>query len=123
MPHFPPGKPLFGLASPVEKGGNYNEAQICLSLCANLINHFFIELGAKGHSGKRLGLSPCKQGRTMCSRQEINFTGNRTYLVGFSSIQPDTFIKNQVSDSILLHIMKIPANKGHPVLALQEGIQ
>src|SRR5690606_24887131 len=81
--------------------------KLVVSIDKCTIDHLLIVFGTQSNRSQRLGFPTGKDRRTMCCRKIIHFRPDRAYRTHITTIQTDTFVQYEVTNSLILYIMVI----------------
>ncbi len=97
------------------------EQEAFATLVYNIVNYFFIELGAESHSREALGFSAGEHSRAVRSGNVVYLAPDRTYFGGFSAVKAGAFVKDAAAHSLFFNIVVIAFDEGSLFVAFLFG--
>ena len=71
----------------------------------HIVNHLFVELGAKSYSGKRLCFTAGEHCRAVRTRNIVGFAPDWTYFGGLAAVETNTFVEHATAHSFFFYIV------------------
>src|ERR1051325_36215 len=88
------------------------------------VNGLLVEFSAQRYCSERLCFATCKNGRAVRAGQVTYFAPDRANVGAFAPVQTNFFIKGNIANRIVLHVVVIFLDEGGFFIALlfAEGI-
>src|SRR5690606_7847471 len=71
------------------------------------VDHLLIVFGPEGHRCQRLNVPASKHRRAGCARQIGHLGTDRAHCTYIATIQTNSFVQDQITNSVVLHIMEV----------------